>query len=929
MPESVHETDDSQPPRPANYRTLQRPNISAHRKRPNKDDEEEEEDDDAPRKRARLEAASPSLEPVPSITSSASFESAYEEPPIQRLPQYLAVEIKNDPGFDASEYLSVPGSQSTAAHSSQPLSELESQDQRIAIVSHRSQGTIPDSQDPSSLEAVESQRRETQHSSELNPVVIPDSQDVEGDKSLPHKITTRPQTPASGSNGRPNRPHEEVISGSTGIESDIPSRQPDQYHSVESPDLSAEKANDQGTRQSSSLPTTPRASQQTQNQTGPEPVFYTHPNINIASQALQASQGTNTQEQDGVITSGEGLVQDLRCTQLEEAGESTPGVSQAAQVIHRPYELSEGQSLESHSTKSGQRHISPLDSGSKGPPVGSTSQSIRPAKQRASIFLPRALEAFDRGKNPPELEMFGEREDTSPDRGVSAVNQLQSLWDEAPIEEAEQDPGTEGHSSAAAELAALSASEAQDDRSREPERTSPAAYFTQPPQHTGTWGSPATFSDQAAGGDPMASGTAIGQSQRSAVDSLQDLVNQTFGPSEESSSEALMLPPSFNIHQGTVSPADVSKPVEAEKTTLALLPSLSEGVSSGAYGASGNSITMAQVPPTHEESPESPVQDLAQMDHVVTLPFQASIRDQYIETIYKHKDAAKEFGDLFANEIYQPPDESLIKRIDELFNRLQNLCDYPEDILGTAIESLPPDEKMKYSLDANPKFNFLFELLKDIKNDTSVLIIARSLNLLRPLVELVEILELDCTCDALGRAAKDTFRNSPVRVTLALPDTADPSRFDVVVGYDSAFNHSAMSTKLAVGGAGKSDQKHPLVLRLTTAFSIEHIDLEMPVVSNGLERKGAMLVGVTKARGLIRDPPRLPEPYEIAKVFLEYLNGETDTILWEPDQLPDQVLDVFFSSQAISQRPRATPDAENGRKRKLVRCSVLCVGKIR
>lgn len=794
---------------------------------------------------------------MPSITSSVSIESTtFEEPPIQRPPQYFVVELKNEPEFDLSEYLSVRGSQSTAAHS-QLLSELESQDQRIAVASRHSQGTIPDSQDPSSPGDLDSQRRETQQSLYPSPVVIPDSQDLGRDKSSPDKSSpakssldktfTRPRTPASGSRDKCTSSHKQVIADSAAVESDIPSHQPDQYHSVESPDLSAEKTDNQGARQDSKSQTFSEASQQAADQSEPKPVFFSQAKFNVAPEVPLSPQGIHTQGK---------------------------------------YEAS-------------------------------ISQDTRPSYQSATGFFRRASEAWDRGKNPPQLEMFAEQGDESKSserqRQVSAVNQLRSLWDVAPTDGPA--PNSEGHSSAAAELAALSASDAQDDR-HDPQRTSPAAYFTQPPQQD-------TPDDQAVGGDPMSSEPATGR-QRSAVDSLRDLVNQTFSTPDGPSPEALMPPPSFTMQQGTVSPRDVSKPVEAEKTTLALLPSLSEGMSEN-FGSSGNSITMGQVAPTHDESSESSDEEPTQADHVITLPFQASIRDLYYETLLKYKEDVVKFGAVFADEIYEPPDESLVKTINELFNRLQNLCNYPEDIVGTSIQTLPSNKKVKYSLDANAKFNFLFELLQGIQKDTAVLIVAGSTNLLRPLVELVESLKLDCTCDAIGHAAKDAFRLSAVRVTLCLPDTVDPSRFDVIVGYDSAFNHSAMSTDLAANGSGTPARNQPLVLRLTAAFSIEQIDLEMPNTSDELERMDALLVGVTAARRLIRNPPQMHEPHEIAKLFVDYVNGETDSLLWEPDQLPDDVLDVYFNSQSMSQRPQATPsDAENGRKRKLVGCIVSC-----
>jgi hypothetical protein len=387
-------------------------------------------------------------------------------------------------------------------------------------------------------------------------------------------------------------------------------------------------------------------------------------------------------------------------------------------------------------------------------------------------------------------------------------------------------------------------------------------------------------------------------------------------------SEGLIPPPDFNLEQGTVSPADVSKPGEAERRTLPLLLPFSEDASSGPFTVSGNSITMGQVPQTHEESPEPSDEESKPMDYIVTLPFQAGMRDLYDTTLLEYKSDAMKFGEVFTNEIYEPPEDSLVRRIDELFNRLQNLCDYPEDIVGTAVEHLPTEEKVKYSSGANGKFNFLYELLQEINADTNVLVVVPYSNLLRPLVELVEALELDCTCDALGHTAKGKFQGSAVRVTLALPHAADLSGFDVVVGYDISFNKSAISAVLSSGDFATSGKKTPLVLRLITAFSIEHIDLELPDTLTGLERKSALLVGISKARALINDPPRLPEPFEVAKLFADYLNDETEPPVWEPEQLPDRVLDVYFSQQMASQVPPATTaDAENGRKRKLVRCT--------
>jgi hypothetical protein len=142
--------DNNQPPGATRPRS-KRSRSSTRKTVEGEDDEDEDEGEESRGKRLRSDFdPSPSAEPAPSLTSGSSVE-AVEEHWIGGPNAQISVEILKIPGLDPSEYHRVYGGQLTAI-SSYPISELESQDQRIALASNLRQRPIPDSQEQSSLE---------------------------------------------------------------------------------------------------------------------------------------------------------------------------------------------------------------------------------------------------------------------------------------------------------------------------------------------------------------------------------------------------------------------------------------------------------------------------------------------------------------------------------------------------------------------------------------------------------------------------------------------------------------------------------------------------------------------------------------------------------------------------------------------------------
>lgn len=411
-------------------------------------------------------------------------------------------------------------------------------------------------------------------------------------------------------------------------------------------------------------------------------------------------------------------------------------------------------------------------------------------------------------------------------------------------------------------------------------------------------------------GGPASIGGTQGN-EPSATETLQNIIDMAFSaPSAPEKTQTMLPLHPHEEEQVTISPADILGSAMPGLDSQGLAPPATFE-SSGA----GEPIPLGQYyqqPGSTSSSSVGP----AQMQHVVTLPFQASLRPQYDTTLVEQKRDITTFGSLFSGEEFIEPDQALVSRIDDLFGKLYALCDYPQDVVGTVLEGLAPAEQIKYACNANSKICFLFELLQGIETDTKVLIIARSRELLRLLGHLTDSLEIGRTSSTLEQPSND-FSDSAASVTLALPEEElDIEAFDLVIGYDHGFGTSPVSRALSPESQAA---RPPMVLTLVTTHSIEHISLQLPDNLDPLERKNALLSGIVRARSLINDPDRgYPEPHELAGLFCDFLNGKAEDIIWDPASLPDEILDVYFSSQSKSQMP-ALAEQDNARKRKLVR----------
>lgn len=901
-------------------------------------------------------------EPPASLVSSPSISTPSEllELPDVDLSEYrsratsLVVEIPKNSNLNPADYLSVLGSQSSGK-SSQSLAELENEDSRVAIV-RNSQGTVPDSQEitdrsltqphipaessPPSHELIESRPQDSLPESSSH--VIPDSlEDPSKTISQQSNQATKERQNFSPSNHNPTRKVslDRIQEPRETASSYIPSHQPDQLREVAgigSPVLC------ESSSQNTHVPCAPQSLLSSGSavpiltQSDASPRFLTQPPFPFVLEPPESSVPSRILE-----SPAHPAAEIVSTISSDTPSASDPGTSQAAQIVPRDFEspskhLAGSKSQESLSEpETKRRRPEAVDFPSQPPALaGLTSHPEAIAGSPVKLLTPLNPYKGRRMENETPEQAAARRRQTLDaelseifsldefDGGAAStshtVNQPvshqmpldQTLADE-PVERGA--PIEKGISNAYTELPVHSTdlhhgAESPGNKGEEsPEIvTAAAATEAEGAEHEGGTASATTVGPQ------------VSTPQKPVAAELADIFGSAFVRAE-SVPPPPTAPEFILAQQSTVSLADISRQPEPAYKDIPLVSFINPDETL-MQEPSTDTVHSEQVQCEH--SPADSSASFSQLpsavvEHIVTLPFQASLRQKYNSIIIEFKASIKEFNRSFSDEDYSEPDLLLVSRIDELFNSLLNLCDYPEDVVGSDLETLPPAEQAKYCCDANPKFNFIFELLSGIEHHSSMLIVARSPDLLRLLCHLAEALKMQFSCDAIGKSGLSSG-GSNSKLVLALPtEVVDSREFDVVIGYDHSFRHSSIARGLSTSSG---NNKRQLVLLLVTTHSIEHIDLHIPEELTLIERKSVLVSAIVRARNLVASPDRgYHEPHEIAALFIEYLASDQDAPLWDPIPVPESILDVYVHSQSRSQMPTILQQAqETGRKRKHV-----------
>ncbi|KAI1816725.1 hypothetical protein GGS20DRAFT_536690 [Poronia punctata] len=294
------------------------------------------------------------------------------------------------------------------------------------------------------------------------------------------------------------------------------------------------------------------------------------------------------------------------------------------------------------------------------------------------------------------------------------------------------------------------------------------------------------------------------------------------------------------------------------------------------------------------------------IEHIITLPFQASIRPQYNDIIRDNERLIHEYNSCYQVYPHKTPRQDLVEKLDIMFNRLFDICDIPP--FADDVSSLPSEQVSRHVSGTNGKFAFVAEFLDKLLgwgSDKRILILARP-------GKLSDLL------DHVIRSKGPRYRRSgrevvgpadarhPLSVTLC--STTDepsvvPKDSDVVIVFDHTFSPQLISS----GG----NTTPPTILTLVTTASIQHLNMNITDEVQPLERKNLLMRVLVTAMPLVENPeitpspppsPHLtafpPSPLAIARKFaaqIQMPEEDEDGFYWEPQKLPEEVFGDIFS----------------------------------
>ncbi|KAF5011375.1 hypothetical protein FDECE_2506 [Fusarium decemcellulare] len=744
----------------------------------------------------------------------------------------------------------------------------------------------------------------------VSSLVVPDSQDrsLTSEGSHPRAIQNRASLPPA--QITPLASQVEIIPDSVATGSDIPSRQPNQS---QRDTLASQGLSSSGVSAQLDLRSLAEAATATLQQSSgvleasDSPAFFTQPKTLRHQPSLPSSLSTQAErissEAEQSVSSGGPQLNPASGSQVHI--ESNPRDSQAAQVTSEPFEVVLDRILSGQGAEPSNR-VERVQSENPTRNSYSSGKPNKPRSQDSTSFETCPIQSQDQRLSQTSA-VSAMDESSAPRQPSSAVDELKNLIDFSnaslltQVEEPAGDEQPPASSEAPKDLETMAIRPGQ--IATVPDvlvSSSESQIHSQPLYSVEPWKAEVLGNTSGAPTPSISPASIMADPNQSAVDSMQKIVNSSFRDSARSITRSLIPEDSEQmIPPGTISPAAISGSVDPVESTRTLTFSNQATMPLRIDDSSGQSITMGQVPDEREYdiSSQSSHQDEIASQHIVTLPMQASRRPYYEAVIVDYKNDIQDFGNRFTRQIYEEPSEALVGKIDSLFNRLLNICDYPQDVIGTSLEELPAADLAKYCCDANAKLSFLFELMSILgEKETGILIVARTPELLRLIFTLTEAAGIECSAESIG---KQSDYPSVTRITLALAsEEFDPYKFDVVIGYDHAFNSSGIARQLSTSNV----RKPPLVLLLVTTHTIEHIAIRIPQDLSVLERKNALLASIILARRYLEDPERgYGDPHQVAEVFAAYLNGNTDAVSWEPQGIPDEVLDVYENPQSQSQ----------------------------
>ncbi|KAI0533445.1 hypothetical protein GGR58DRAFT_486606 [Xylaria digitata] len=348
----------------------------------------------------------------------------------------------------------------------------------------------------------------------------------------------------------------------------------------------------------------------------------------------------------------------------------------------------------------------------------------------------------------------------------------------------------------------------------------------------------------------------------------------------------------------TLDPASLTLSIENDAEGSPSVPT-DDGFAPGPLPGSTNSDEYEM----QEDYPRSllPHVPTGPSEYLITLPFQTSSRPQYNDIIRENEALINEYNSSFTSLPHKTPRKDLVEKLDIMFSRLFDMCDFPPFL--DSLPSMSPEQITKHIVGTNAKFSFIAELLDDLRNlnsDKKILILVRPGKLMDLLGHVIQ--NRGCHYIRSGRevvSAADA--KHPLTVSLCSTSDEESSisrNVDVVIAFDHTFRQGLVFS---------TDQNTtPIMLALATIASIQHINMRIMENLQPLERKNVLMLALVKAMRSVEEPDPSEPLFSIAEKFarrIQMPEEDEDDFYWEPQSVP---IDIFDDLYAASSQIEAT-----------------------
>ncbi|KAL0943813.1 endosomal cargo receptor [Colletotrichum truncatum] len=361
----------------------------------------------------------------------------------------------------------------------------------------------------------------------------------------------------------------------------------------------------------------------------------------------------------------------------------------------------------------------------------------------------------------------------------------------------------------------------------------------------------------------------------------------------------------------TISPSDISRSIEPDEGLASLHQQDEQPLNILITEDNTTGKSTASSPDIEDQYRSGPPTLTDQNEYLVTLSFPANIRPLYASTMAVYRHEIEKF-----NRDYRSgeglPDQSLVDAIGRLFDQLRDICDLPATLDDTSIKALSATDLKKHAMGTNSKYFFVGRFLERLQTSyKKVLIVVRDISIMGYLEAVIGTGEMAYSLKGLHELeGRDEHSLHIVLLHTEENLVDDLSDFDIVIGFDNGIMRTDILTRWA-----QMNGRKPMLIRLMTTYSIEHLDLMLPAHLDELERKNALLIAMFQSRSLIANDEQGEMIDGLTAHFANQAIDPEPNFGWEPEPIPAAVLDVYSNSQNPSLMP-PTAEELSSRKRK-------------